>query len=121
MDPALAWIVWPLSETFSSLEFCSVKVSADWVSLYCARVVFMAKTTLLPVPGPEKGGYLDPCAGRRLAQDGRRADGLLAAVLGLREVVHRGAAAAVGGDQQLEVVRARGERHRVLHRDAPGL
>src|SRR3954451_8624854 len=45
----------------------------------------------------------------------------LAAVLGLGEVVHGGAALAVGGEQELEVVRARREREGVVDADQSGL
>src|SRR3954451_5749749 len=44
----------------------------------------------------------------------------LAAVLRLREVVHRGAALAVGGEEELEVVRAGGERERLVDVDPAG-
>src|SRR6478672_739434 len=45
----------------------------------------------------------------------------LAAVLRLGEILHRGAALAVGGEEELEVVRAGREGERLVDVDAPRL
>ena len=87
-----------------------------WAAAACSRpgvagvrgMAARGGATGAPLPVGAGGG------GRR-----RRRHGRFAVPLG--DVLHRRAAAAVGGDEQLEVVRAGRRPQRVLHRHAAGL